>query len=821
MPDRRLIIPQPLLLCLPALLIAACGSPGADLAEDASNIARVSVISLSLIDADTDAPLAGFDPLEDGTIIDLAALPTRNLNLRANTAPAEAGSVRFGLNETTKYRIDDVAPWSLAGDSAGDYAAWALPPGRYVVTASAYARTGARGPAGQTVTVGFTIVDGGAGSAPSDAGSLPDAGADAGSVSDAGTGADSGAADEVFPAFAGLINVKQYGARGDGLTDDTAAIKAAIAASHASSTRDLKTVYFPNGTYLVSDTLLKRTASGEWLAHFVLQGESRSGTILRLKDSAPGYGDPAAPKAVIYTASFHLGSGTPSSGWTQLGEGNEGYHNYIYDLTVETGSGNPGAVGIDFLGHNIAAIRRVAVRSTDGAGRAGISMTRRWPGPLLLNDVSIDGFSYGIELSRGEYSITIERLTLANQKVVGLSNEGNIISIHDFASRNAVPAARLAGAGAMLNVFDAQLEGGSSAVSAIQVVSGKLFARNVNTTGYRSAIETQGGTVLPGATVTEYATGPGFSIFPSTMKSMNLPIQTGPDESYPPLSAWRSVTDFGAKPNDGIDDTAGIQAAIDSGAQAVYFPTGQYHVKSTLHVRGSVRNIIGNFSQLVPVFHHSWKDTTQPTAVFQIDGGGPVLIERIRWYGSIYTDSKAVAAVFLDHASSATVALKDFQVGGAYLEGIRNAVGAGPLFLENTTVTKVSITSQNVWGRQLNPEGTGVQYRNAGGKLWVLGIKTEKAQTTIETVGGGSTEVLGGFLYPASSVPSDLPAFISDESALFVIYCTGAFLQETNDHTTHIRETRGGEVRSLMRSQLPRRSAGSYGTMVPFFSGQP
>lgn len=52
-------------------------------------------------------------------------------------------------------------------------------------------------------------------------------------------------------------NVKDFGAKGDGVTDDTAAINAAITAGNrcgggscASSTTTPAVVYFPSGTYL-------------------------------------------------------------------------------------------------------------------------------------------------------------------------------------------------------------------------------------------------------------------------------------------------------------------------------------------------------------------------------------------------------------------------------------------------------------------------------------------------------------------------------------------------------------------------------------------
>lgn len=60
----------------------------------------------------------------------------------------------------------------------------------------------------------------------------------------------------------GIYNVKSYGAKGDNLTDDTAAIKLAIAALPTGTNEDGTTrydeggiLYFPPGTYLITDTL--------------------------------------------------------------------------------------------------------------------------------------------------------------------------------------------------------------------------------------------------------------------------------------------------------------------------------------------------------------------------------------------------------------------------------------------------------------------------------------------------------------------------------------------------------------------------------------
>ncbi|MEO6536944.1 MAG: glycosyl hydrolase family 28-related protein [Candidatus Paceibacterota bacterium] len=71
-----------------------------------------------------------------------------------------------------------------------------------------------------------------------------------------------------------IYNVKAFGAVGDGVTDDTAAIQAAI---EATRTAGFGTVYFPGGTYL-SRTLTIYTKTN-------LSGDSVESSIIKLKNS--------------------------------------------------------------------------------------------------------------------------------------------------------------------------------------------------------------------------------------------------------------------------------------------------------------------------------------------------------------------------------------------------------------------------------------------------------------------------------------------------------------------------------------------------------
>ena len=237
-----------------------------------------------------------------------------------------------------------------------------------------------------------------------------------------------------------------FNAKGDGKTDDTQVLCDAMRfvrdhyedlAGEGYSHPPYKfnrscIIYLPNGEYLVSDTVSQgwparaydikkgwgnvgrvEVASpeaetpelqlrGERNRNIRVVGQSRQGTVIRLKDQCPGF-EKGKDKAVLQYYLLKVGSSVNSG-------------NYAQNLTIQTGKGNPGAVGMKWNASNWGGIYNVAIRSGDGSGQAGLMMDRR-NAHGYQHDIVVDGFDVGVEMAAGSVSVvTLEYATLTNQR---------------------------------------------------------------------------------------------------------------------------------------------------------------------------------------------------------------------------------------------------------------------------------------------------------------------------------------------------------------------------------------------------------------------
>lgn len=123
---------------------------------------KPAVASVTLLNADSGHPFLQFDPLEDGTILSLADLPTRNLNIQVTTTPATVGCVVLSWDGTIK--IEGRAPYLLGGNTQdGRPLAWTPAPGDHILVVTPYSgpaaanRREGTGSAGPPVTIRLRV----------------------------------------------------------------------------------------------------------------------------------------------------------------------------------------------------------------------------------------------------------------------------------------------------------------------------------------------------------------------------------------------------------------------------------------------------------------------------------------------------------------------------------------------------------------------------------------------------------------------------------------------------------------------------------------
>lgn len=525
-------------------------------------------------------------------------------------------------------------------------------------------------------------------------------------------------------------------------------------------------IYFPDGIYLVSNTItysfddLVNGAGREINRMLHFQGQSEEGSIIRLTDNAPGFGEGELKPVVSFTRGNHS---------------NVSMQNTFENLSIEIGKGNPGAVGLEFFSNNTGAVRHVSVRSLDPdrRARAGVAIYVYNSSCAFLQHIKVDGCDYGIEIREPRLYTAMEHIQLKNQRKAGFLLSEHNVAVRGLLSQNSVPAVRVEGSQASLSLIDSRFTGGSEDIPAIFMEGGFLLARDIIVEGYGSSLNIGGNTIIPEKGIGEYVSHTCPMLHPEQKQTtLDLPIKDPPEipwEQDPSL--WVSVNQFGAVADGLSDDTEAIQKAMFSGASVVYFQPGIYLIDSTIEIPPNVRRVNFMYCDLVA---GGRLQRSENTGTFKVvgDSHSPLIIEDLfafeRYFGMHY---------LVDHASHRTLILSDLhtQVGAQYM----NSVSGGKVFIENVCATDqfppykncFSFRGQQVWARQLNPERSNPEVLNEGGNLWVLGFKSEKSGTAFYTKDGGKTEILGG-IFNISRAADSHPMVVTRDAKVSVFAST-------------------------------------------------
>ena len=569
-------------------------------------------------------------------------------------------------------------------------------------------------------------------------------------------------------------------------------------------------IYIPNGTYLVSDTIIysmpdrtpskrrdvflrgsgtpeEKPTGWERVIWIRFVGQERDKTVIRLKDNAPGFGVGQEKAVISYGKSAF---------------NNRKAINALRNLTVDTGRGNAGAVAVDFTGANAAQISNVTLRSSDGLGSCGLLM-KRPPVIGYHSDITIEGFDYGMVSRVGHATAPVfEWVTLRGQNQAGVlleeqgKDEGGhgqaTLAMRHVRSEGAAPAARLAVDGGHLVMLDSQLNTTGNA-PAVDLVQGQLFLAGVETNA-KVVVETHDGKALRGrkteltdsaqpvTKVDVYVSGQTVAGDTDTALA-RMAVQEAPTDLWPQSpDEWATPAQFGALADGVSDDTAAIQAALDAGKPWVFLTQGNYKTSAPLRVPATVRHINGMFR------YNSKLEFTVSE-----NGDAPLIFSDL-FFSDISHDAKRPLVMDMalsqysntPRAAGSTV----WMLNGSYPAARRNPARV------------------NVFAWSMNNEGKGLPVVFDRTRTWVLGMKTERGPV-LTAKGGSRVEIYGATI---GVRPGD-PAVRVEDSQLVLVANSSA--GDWPSDKIAIAEVRGGKETQVKVSELPLREKGAADEKTP------
>ncbi|RFU27644.1 hypothetical protein B7463_g8690, partial [Scytalidium lignicola] len=444
-------------------------------------------------------------------------------------------------------------------------------------------------------------------------------------------------------SFKVFRNVADYGATGDGSTDDTAAINAAISDGSRcgqgcdSSTVSPALVYFPPGTYVISKPIIQ-------LYYTQLVGDAVSVPTIKAAAAFAGI-------AMIDSDPY---DDTGNNWYTNQNNFFRQVRNFVLDLTAmpsTTGAGIHWQVAQATSLQNIVFNMR-----TDGGtsnAQQGIFMDNGSGG--FMTDLTFNGGKYGAFF--GNQQFTTRNLTFNNCQTAVFMNWNWAWTLQGLTINNCQIGVDMASGGASSQsvgsvlLLDSTISNTPIGVSTVYhtdegVTNGTLIIDNVDFSNNVPVAVSNAGTkatILAGNTkVASWAQGNTYSgsnagkavqaplaspaSKPKTLLNSagNVFTRSKPQYEALPASSFISTKSNGAKGDGVTDDTAAIQAIFNSAGEndVVYFDHGAYLITSTVKVPKNIK-ITGEIWPLIMAGGStSFKDQANPAPVFQVGQPG-------------------------------------------------------------------------------------------------------------------------------------------------------------------------------------------------------
>ncbi|KAF4624064.1 hypothetical protein G7Y89_g14110 [Cudoniella acicularis] len=611
-------------------------------------------------------------------------------------------------------------------------------------------------------------------------------------------------------AYQVFRNVKSFGAKGDGVTDDTAAINAAITSGSRcvagpppggcqSSTTSPAVVYFPAGTYLISAPIVP---------YYMTQMIGNPNAMPILKASA-GFSGFALVDADPYQ-SANPDYGTTNVFYRQI-------RNFVFDTTsipVATAIN-----GIHWPTAQATSVQNCVFRMSQASGTKHVGMFIENGSGGFLTDLVFYGGQYGLNI--GSQQFTTRNLTFSNSgtAIYQIWNWGWTymgVSINNCGTgldmTNGGTSAQAVGSVTFIDSTITNTPVGirtARTSSSVPRTGGSLSLENVVLTNVPTAIQGPSAMALAGTTGTMTIgawvegnvygpTGPvnsqgGVSAFPrpsSLLSGSNFYTRSKPQYQALAVSQFSSVRSAGAKGDGVTDDSAAIQSIINSATAAgniVYFDAGIYKVTTTIQIPAGRKSPVpvvqvGNAGDTGVV---EWSDmivstqgATSGATLIQWNLASPSTSPSGMWdvhtrIGGFTGSSLQVAQCAVGAAQPNTNCIAAFQSmritptgSGVYLENVW--LWSADHDIDDAADTQISVYS----GRGLSVEST-------TGNIWLIGTAVEH-HTLYQYQFANTQNIYMGFIQtetpyyqPTPGAASPFPAIVARNDPDFGVFCAG------------------------------------------------
>jgi hypothetical protein len=491
------------------------------------------------------------------------------------------------------------------------------------------------------------------------------------------------------------LTQERFHVRGDGKTDDSAGIQAAI--DTLQETKGEGIVFIPEGHYRITRTIylwpgIRLIGYGTKRPLFVLGNDTpgyqngiaymfffagarpHSQTAPTSRPTRVGYHTPPTPPGVV-----------PPS--TLVPDANPGtFYSAMSNIDFDIGADNPGAVAIRFHAAQHAFLSHIDFNI--GSGFAGIHEVAN-----EAEDLHFHGGQFGIMARKPSpaWQFTLIDSTFDGQREAAIrENEAGLTLVHDSFSNVPTAVSIDPRYSDQLWIKDSSFDNISGPAVLISNEASRMTEINFENIICRHVPVfvrfRESGREFPQAAeiykVGVFSHGLAFSSLgatagfktlyePSSLTSFS-PITSNAIPSLPSSDTWINVHTLGVKGDGVTDDTTALQKAVD-GHLVLYFPSGRYLLRDTLTLRpGSV--LIGlhpSTTQFdLPDGTPAFQGPGSPKSLLLAPTGGQTLISGL----GIYTGGLNSRAVGLLWRSGDKSLVDDVRFLGGH--GTNSADGA-------------------------------------------------------------------------------------------------------------------------------------------------